>query len=103
MIRKIGLDPSSPIEKHQAFKIFLESGLLDEETWSSWSQICLMAKSLSTSEFAACLARDPWRDMIPVEHYSYIDQPTESVSFHFGEDVRTYLKVLEDKGIDEYL
>lgn len=60
MVRKIGLDPTDPKERNQAFKIFIHGGMLNEHTYSSWSQICLMAKSLSVAEFAACLARDPW-------------------------------------------
>lgn len=60
MIRKIGLDPTDPKERNKAFQIFLSSGMLNEETYSTWSQICLMSKSLSVGEYAACLAKDPW-------------------------------------------
>lgn len=60
MIRKIGLDPEDAEERQQALEIFLRKGLVDEKTYSSWSQICLMAKSVSVSEFAACVAKDPW-------------------------------------------
>ena len=59
MIRKIGLDPNCPIESKQAMDIFIEKGLVDEDTKSAWPQICLMAKSMYTAEFASCVAKDP--------------------------------------------
>mmetsp|Transcript_23308 Transcript_23308/g.31170 ORF Transcript_23308/g.31170 Transcript_23308/m.31170 type:complete len:87 (-) Transcript_23308:55-315(-) len=61
MIKKIGLDPSIPAERKQAVDLLNRKGLLDEKTGSAWPQLCLMAKSLSTAEYAACLAKDPAR------------------------------------------
>ena len=37
MIKKIGLDPYDPEERKQAMEIFIEKGLVDEHTGSSWS------------------------------------------------------------------
>ena len=59
MIRKLGLNPFDPDERAKALNIFIEKGLIDEETMSAWPQICLMAKNIQTSEFSACLVRDP--------------------------------------------
>jgi len=61
MIMKMGLDPSNKQERDKAIKILESKGLVDEKTGSFWPQICLMAKSLSTSEFAACTVKDPTR------------------------------------------
>ena len=85
MIKKIGLDPTDPIERQQSLDIFVKEGLIDEKSNSSWSQICLMAKSLTTGEYAACLARDPWKKLTPIDHTS--DKPIEKVSFPLKWDV----------------
>ncbi len=37
MIKKIGLDPTDPEERKVAMDIFIEKGLVDEYTGSSWS------------------------------------------------------------------
>ena len=69
MTKKLGLNPALESEREKAKDIFLDKGLIDEETGSSWSQICLMSKSLSTAEYATCLAKDPWaHSKVPVEH-----------------------------------
>ena len=61
MIKKIGLDPSNPEERGKAIALLTKKGLIDQTTGSTWAQICLMSKSLSTAEFATCLAKDPAR------------------------------------------
>ena len=91
MIRKIGLDPDIPEERDQALEIFIEKGLVDSDTYSSWSQICLMAKSLSTSEFASCLARDPWTTPQLLNEPTKAKLNTEETSFHLRDDVKAHL------------
>jgi len=59
MVKKVGLDPNRPSELSKAIELLTRNGLIDEKTGSSWAQICLMSKSLSTAEFATCLAKDP--------------------------------------------
>ena len=78
MTRKLGLDPSIESERNKAKDIFLDKGLIDEETGSSWSQICLMSKSLSTAEFASCLVKDPWTH-------------SKLSSEHVGADIHSHL------------
>lgn len=64
MVKKIGLDPSIGSEKKLAFEIFEEKGLTKKLrdvplTYSTWAQICLMAKSVNTVEYATCISKDP--------------------------------------------
>ena len=61
MVKKIGLDPADPEEQAWAVELLSKKGLIDEKTGSTFAQICLMSRSLSTAEFVACLAKDPNR------------------------------------------
>ena len=83
--------------------ILTEIGLVDEKTGSTWSQICLMAKSIDTSEFATCVAKDPWKATLlsfyASEHADEEEQfhgLNEKVSFHLQGDVNKHLKEAED-------
>ena len=64
MVKKIGMDPDNVQEKKIAFEIFEEKGLAKKLrdvplTYSTWAQICLMAKSVNTVEYATCISKDP--------------------------------------------
>lgn len=72
MIAKLGFDPSSETERKTAFGILEDQGLVKKLkdnplTYSAWAQICVMAKNLTTGQYAACLAKDP--KFVGLEHH----------------------------------
>ena len=81
LVRKLGYDPDIQSEFDKAAQILIGKGIIlpvttsdssDEQTYTTWPQICLMTNNLTVDGYNQCVSEDPTSDIFNAKPKAFL-------------------------------